>query len=91
VRKRTIWLAIAFVAAVVGAVIYSSLGMARYKVEVCMEFQGRNACRIAAAATEQQALRTATENACTLIAFGREDSAECEWSRPARVRWLAGR
>jgi len=35
-----------------------------------MEFQGHSRCAIAAAATEQNALRTAQENACAVISSG---------------------
>ena len=36
----------------VGAIVYFSLGFNQQTCEVCMDFQGRTACRTAAAATE---------------------------------------
>lgn len=92
--KKSVLLGIAFVVAVLGAVIYTTLSASssRYRVEVCVEFQGRRSCRIAAAATEQGALRTAQENACALISSGVTDSMQCgTYTAPASVRWIAGK
>jgi len=86
--KRTgLWIALA-VLAFVAFLAYTTLGHRSYRVEVCMEFQGRRACRIASGATEQEALRTAAANACTLIASGMTDSMACERTAPASVKWL---
>lgn len=56
-----------------------------------MEFQGRSECRTAAGPTEQQALRTAIENACALIASGMTDSMACDRTPPKSVRWISGK
>jgi len=45
--------------------------------EVCITFQGRTACRAAVGATEQEATRTATQNACAFIASGMTQSVQC--------------
>ena len=90
--KNTVALAIGFVILVIGAVVYSTMTTSRqkFRVEVCMEYQGRQACRIASAATEQQALRTAHENACALIASGVTDSIQCDqYTQPQSVKWLS--
>ncbi len=87
-------LGIAFVALVIGMVIYTTMSASssRYRVEVCVEFQGRSACRTAAAATEQNALRTAQENACALVSSGVTDSMQCgNYNKPVSVKWLAGK
>ena len=87
--NKTIVLAIAFVALVLIVLVYTTVGNARYRSEVCISFQNRTACRTAAAATEAQALRTATENACAQIASGVTDSMACENTAPQSVKWLA--
>jgi hypothetical protein len=89
--NKTVVLAIAFVAAVLIVLVYTTMGNARYRCEVCMSFQNRTACRAAAAATEAQALRTATENACSQIASGVTDSIACENTPPQNVKWLSGK
>ena len=90
--KNTVLLAIGFVILVIGAVVYSTMssGRQKFRVEVCMQYQGRNACRTASAATEQGALRTAHENACALIASGVTDSIQCDqYTQPVSVKWLS--
>ena len=89
--NKTIVLAIAFVALVLIVLVYTTMGNARYRCEVCIAFHERSACRTAAAASEAQALRTATENACAQIASGVTDSIQCESTPPLSVKWLAGK
>jgi hypothetical protein len=86
--KKTVILAIAFVVVVLGVLVYTTMGNDRYRCEVCMVFNGKQACRIAAASTEAQALRTATENACAQIASGVTESMACDSRQPARVIWV---
>ena len=89
--NRTVLLAIVFVVGVLIVLVYTTIGNARYRCQVCMSFQNRTACRTAAAATDAQALRTATENACSQIASGVTDSIACENTPPQSVKWLAGK
>ncbi|MGA3026171.1 MAG: hypothetical protein ABSF98_15495 [Bryobacteraceae bacterium] len=77
-----------FVGAVVAALIRSTMNLAQYRVEVCMDYQGRSSCRTAAGSTEEFALRSATDNACALIATGVTDSMACDRTPPRSVRWL---
>jgi len=89
-KKPGVWIAVAAVAFVV-FLAYSTLNQRQYRVEVCMEFQGHEACRTASAETEQQAVRTATDNACALVSSGMTDSMACGRTPPKSVRWLSGR
>jgi hypothetical protein len=89
--NKTVLLAIGFAVAVLIVLVYTTMGNRRYRCEVCVSFQGRPACRTAGASTEAQALRTATENACALIASGVTDSMACENTPPASVKWLSGK
>jgi len=92
--KKSVLLGILFVVIVIGAIIYTTMSAAtnKYRVEVCIEFQGRSACRTAGAATEQGALRTAQENACAQISSGVTDSMQCgNYTQPKSVKWLAGK
>ncbi|HEX9806212.1 MAG TPA: hypothetical protein VGA34_04870 [Alteraurantiacibacter sp.] len=74
--------------AFVALVVYWSLHLGQVKVEVCMEFHGRSNCGTAAAPTEAEAVRTATDNACALIASGMTDSIACSNTPPISVRRL---
>lgn len=71
-----------------GVMTYMMLGQRKNRVEVCMTFQGRTACKVASGATRDDAMRTAIDNACALIAFGVTDSGQCSRSQPASVKWL---
>jgi hypothetical protein len=87
--KRGVWIVVAALAAFVGLVVYTTMGVGRYQCEVCITFGGRTACRTASARTEELALRTATENACAQLASGMTESNRCQSTPPDRVRWLA--
>jgi hypothetical protein len=92
--KKSVLLGIAFVALVIGAVVYTTMSASasRYRVQICVEYQGRSNCATAAAATEQGALRTAQENACAVIASGVTDSIQCgSYTKPTSVKWLSGK
>ena len=85
--KKPVLIGILFVAAVIVVLIYSTMNLAQQRVEVCMQFNGRVACRTAAGSTKDFALRTATSNACAQIASGVTDSTACERSEPVKVTW----
>ena len=86
--SRNALLAIAGVLAFIALLAYMTMGMRQHRVEVCMEFQGKQNCRIASGPTREQALRTATENACATISSGMTESMSCGKTPPARVNWL---
>ncbi|HEX9764417.1 MAG TPA: hypothetical protein VGA39_03975 [Candidatus Acidoferrales bacterium] len=68
--------------------VVSSLSLGQVKVEVCMEFNGRTECRVAAAPNEAEAVSTATSNACGLLASGRDQNIACSNAPPRSVRRL---
>lgn len=92
--KKSVLLGVLFLVVVIGMVVYTTMSgsASRYRVEVCMAFQGRQACRTASAATEEAARRTAQENACSQISSGVTDSIQCgTYTEPVSVKWLAGK
>ncbi|MFQ5662884.1 MAG: hypothetical protein ACE5HL_03530 [Terriglobia bacterium] len=86
-RRVKIALAVTFLL-FVGVLVYSSLTLGQVTVEVCMEFKGRTGCGTAAAPTEEEAIRTATDNACALISSGMTESIACSRSSLASIRRL---
>ncbi len=74
-----------------GFLFYSSMSTLKYRVEVCVAFNGRPSCRTASADTQDHALHTAQSNACALIASGVTDTMQCERSNPTSVKWLEKR
>jgi hypothetical protein len=88
--NKRIGMAVIIAVAVLGLVymFYSSTSNVKFRVEVCVAFQGRTSCRMARADTEEHALRSAQSNACGLIASGVTDTMQCEHSNPTSVKWL---
>jgi hypothetical protein len=79
--KRPIILAtvlgIAFALATLGVLVMQMSRQAGFSCRVCMQYQGRVECREALGATEEEALRTAKDNACSLITAGMTQVVEC--------------
>ncbi len=89
-KRKPVLAAIVFLIVFLGVLLYSTISLTRNRrrVEVCMQFAGRTDCRVASAATEDDALRAAITNACALISGGVTDSQQCEHSTPVSVKWL---
>ncbi len=86
--SKTVAIGVLFVLVVVAFLIYSSLHIAKYRVEVCVAYHGANQCRTASADTQDHALRSAQSNACALLASGVTETMQCERETPASVKWL---
>lgn len=85
--KKPVLVGILIVVAILGVLVYSSMNLAKYRVEVCMDFHGQTNCRTASGSTREFAQRTATTNACAAIASGVSDSIACENTPPTKVTW----
>jgi hypothetical protein len=85
--NKPVLVGIAIVLVILGVLVYSSMNLAKFRVEVCMEFHGLQNCKTAAGATREFALRSATTNACAAIASGVTDSIGCENTPPSKVTW----
>ena len=64
--------------------IYSSLGLNPITCKVCVEFKGRVECRNASGETNDEAIQTGVQNACSLITNGRNESISCT-SQPPQI------
>ena len=84
-KKKTILLAVAFVAIFLAFVVSTTFQGERVRVEVCMAFRGQRDCRTASAKNRQEAIRTAVTNACAQLASGVTDSMQCENTPPLSV------
>jgi hypothetical protein len=87
-NKSLILVIIVVLFGLAGLMFYSITSNVKYRVEVCVAFNGRTSCRTARADTEEHALRSAQSNACALIASGVTDTMQCERSNPTSVKWL---
>lgn len=70
-------------AAVLALAVRSAL---RVECEACVTFAGRTACRTAAGRNEDEAKRTAVENACAFLASGMTEVVSCTTASPATFR-----
>jgi hypothetical protein len=86
--KKPVLVGILLFVALLALIVYSSMGTASHRVEVCMQFNGRTACRTTSGSTQEFALRTAIQNACAGIASGVTESITCEQTTPLKVTWL---
>ena len=87
-RKTGILIGILFAIGFLAFMTWNMLSLRRNRVEVCIEWNGRTECKVAAGATEQEAIRTATENACALISGGMTDSMNCSHATPNSIKRL---
>jgi hypothetical protein len=85
-KAKTTLAVILFAAAVLALIAYSTLNLGGYSCEVCIEFHGQSKCRSAQGSSEQEARRTATDNACAFLASGVTDSIACTNTPPQSVR-----
>ncbi|MDJ0864480.1 MAG: hypothetical protein QNK03_00130 [Myxococcota bacterium] len=73
--------------AAAGAVLWSALAsLARFECEACVEFEGRPACRTAAAATREEAERSAITTACAVVTNGVTATLQCHATPPRSLR-----
>jgi hypothetical protein len=86
--NKPVLVGIAIVLVILGVIIYSSFNLAGHRVEVCIAYQDKAACRTASGSTEEFARRTAISNACAQIVSGMTDSIACEQSTPSKFTRL---
>jgi flagellar basal body-associated protein FliL len=85
--KPPVLIGILIVVLILGVLVYSSMNLAKYRVEVCIDFHGMSSCKTASGASKEFAQRSATTNACAGIASGVTDSIACENTPPTKVTW----
>ena len=64
---------------------WSVLSQTTVSCEVCIEFHGRVQCRSASGLTREEAVRTATDNACAFLASGMTQVISCARTPPRSV------
>lgn len=69
-------------------ILYSTLSGPRYRVEVCMAFESRSACKTVSGKSEEAAMRGGITNACADIVSGVSETMRCEQGPPQSVKWL---
>jgi hypothetical protein len=82
--KWTSWASLIGLGTIIAIVVYTSLHVGAVRCEVCMDFEGQQACRAVDGATEDDARRAAITNACALLASGVTRTMACERTPPTR-------
>ena len=68
------------------ALVYSSFRQSVYHYEVCVDFHGRSHCAEASGTNRNDAVRTAQEIDCEMLANGRDENIACLDQQPSSVR-----
>mgnify|MGYP005811269473 CR=1 FL=1 len=87
-NKKLAWIVFLAAVAFLAILFRSMMGLRQNRVEVCLTFNGRQACRVASGASREEAVRTATDNACALIASGVTETMACGRTAPDSVKPL---
>lgn len=84
--KRSTWITLAVVAAVIALFFYMSTARANQECNVCVEFQGRSNCAVAAGTTADEARETAHRTACGPLVRGMNETIACSNREPVNVQ-----
>jgi len=71
-------------ATIVAIVVYTSFQVGGVRCEVCITFEGREACRAVDGTTEAEARQAAVNNTCAQLASGVTRTMACERTTPTR-------
>ena len=74
-----------------GILVHSSLQQTHYRYEVCVSFRGQNNCATADGATPHDAIQSAQDIDCAMIAPGRDATMACHDTEPSSVRQISGK
>lgn len=80
------WIVALGALALIGVLGYSTLQQTRERYEVCMAFKGVTHCSTATGSNYDQAVRSAQEIDCQLLANGRDENMVCLANSPTSVR-----
>jgi hypothetical protein len=78
---------IVFVVVAIALIVYSSASNKNVRGEVCMEFNGRTACKTVSGENKEFVIQTARTGACAEISGGVTDTIQCEHATPRSITW----
>jgi hypothetical protein len=84
--KQLAWIVGLGAALFIGILAYSSFQATRDQYEVCMTFNGNSHCASASGTNYQEAVRSAQQIDCELLANGRDQNMVCLDQQPASIR-----
>lgn len=78
---------IAFIAVFIAVMVFTSGGNAKFRCEVCVTYEGRTVCRNGGAVTQTEAVRIASDTACTDLTSGMTQLLQCQNNAPRKITW----
>jgi hypothetical protein len=85
-RKWPVIAGVAFIAAFIAWMAWSTFGNSQQSCTVCVTYNGRTNCGTAAASSREQAERTATDLACNDLGHGMTELMQCQ-NASRQVTW----
>ncbi len=82
--KWTSWVTLVALVVIIGGVVWSSFRIGGVRCEVCITFEGREACRAVDGNTAEEARMAAVTNTCALLASGVTQVIACERTPPTK-------
>lgn len=83
--KWTSWVTLVALVVIIGGVVWSSFRIGGVRCEVCIAFEGRQACRSVDGNTAEEARMSAVNNTCALLASGVTQVIACERTPPTKM------
>lgn len=76
-KVQTRWLILIGAIVFIGAIVHFTFQQTRLEYQVCMNFAGGSHCATAKGATDDDAIRSAKDIDCGLLANGRDANIQC--------------
>ncbi|MDE3108594.1 MAG: hypothetical protein KGL02_01520 [Acidobacteriota bacterium] len=89
--KQLAWIIGLGAAIFIAILVYSSFQATRDEYEVCMAFNGNSHCASASGTNYEDAVRSAQQIDCELLANGRDQNMACLGRQPTSIRHVTGR
>jgi hypothetical protein len=82
------WIVIIGAVVLLGILIHSTMQATQAEYEVCMAFKGGSHCASAKGTSQSEAVRSAEEIDCQMLARGRDETMVCLDTQPSSVKEL---
>ena len=76
-----------FILVFIVAMVYTSRGNNKFRVEVCAAWEGKTICRNGSSSTREDAERVALDGACTDMSHGMTNYMQCRSNAERTVKW----
>ena len=86
--KQVQWIIAIGVLVLLAILIRSTMQATHAEYEVCMAFRGGTHCASATGASQSEAVRSAQEIDCQMLANGRDETMVCLDTQPSSVRQM---